>query len=86
MSRPKHPKKEIEIALRYAEKNGWRVEHRGKGHCWGQMMCKQNSSMCRCGEFCITSINSTPRNEKTHAKQLKRVVNNCIYSGGNDNE
>lgn len=86
MDRPRHPKKEVEKALRYAEQKGWRVQYRGKGHCWGQILCKQNSLKCRCGEFCITSVNSTPRNEKTHSNQLKRVVDNCIYIGDGDNE
>jgi hypothetical protein len=86
MDRPRHPKKEVEKALRYAEQKGWRVQYRGKGHCWGQILCKQNSLKCRCGEFCITSVNSTPRNEKTHSNQLKRVVDNCIYIGDDDNE
>lgn len=86
MDRPRHPKKEVEKALCYAEQKGWRVQYRGKGHCWGQILCKQNSLKCRCGEFCITSVNSTPRNEKTHSNQLKRVVDNCIYIGDDDNE
>ncbi|MCA1767327.1 MAG: FAD-dependent oxidoreductase [Idiomarina sp.] len=86
MDRPRHPKKEVEKALRYAEQKGWRVTYRGKGHCWGQILCEQNSSQCRCGEFCITSVNSTPRNEKTHANQLKRVIDNCIYKGDDNNE
>lgn len=30
------------------------------------------------GEFCISSIWSTPRNAENHAKQIRRVVDNCI--------
>jgi hypothetical protein len=71
-----HPKKEIEEALRYAEAKGWRVEL-GGSHAWGKMLCPSREDLCRCGEFCITSIWSTPKNATTHAKQLRRVVDNC---------
>jgi hypothetical protein len=64
MSRPVHPKKEVEIALRHAEKFGWRVEV-GGSHASGRIYCPYNSVDCRCGEFCITSIWSTPKTRKT---------------------
>jgi hypothetical protein len=77
MQRP-HPKKEIEAALAYAEACGWRVQpKRGNGHAWGKMLCPYNSADCRCGEFCITSIWSTPRCAANHAKDLRRVVDHC---------
>ncbi|MDE1184227.1 hypothetical protein [Paraburkholderia sp.] len=77
MNRP-HPRKEIEAALVYAETHGWRVEPRkGNGHAWGRMYCPLNDAECRCGEFCIASIWSTPRNSGNHANDLKRVVDNC---------
>jgi hypothetical protein len=76
MARPKHPKKEVEEALRLAEDQGWRVEA-GGSHAWGRMYCPYNDPECRCGEFCITSIWSTPKNAGNHARQLKRVVDNC---------
>jgi hypothetical protein len=41
------------------------------------MYCPYNDRECRCGEFCITSIWSTPRSEGSHARLLKRVVDNC---------
>jgi hypothetical protein len=77
MGRRNHPKKEVEQALQYAEENGWRVEERGS-HAWGKIYCPYNSDDCRCGEFCITSVWSTPKNPEDHARALKRVVNNCI--------
>ncbi|MDR6713022.1 hypothetical protein J2W83_002624 [Pseudomonas hunanensis] len=76
MPRPSHPKKEVEQALRHAEKNGWRVVV-GAGHCWGKMYCPDNDNECRCGEFCISSIWSTPKSPGNHARQLQRIVNNC---------
>lgn len=77
MPRKKHSKQEVEEALEYAEKNGWRIEVSGS-HAWGRMYCPYNSKECRCGEFCIASIWSTPRNTGNHAKQIRRVVDNCI--------
>lgn len=76
MTRPKHPKKEVEIALAHAEMHGWRVEI-GGSHAWGKIYCPNKSSECRCGEFCISSIWSTPKNAGNHARQIKRIVNNC---------
>lgn len=76
MARPSHPKKEVEAALRHAEENGWRVEV-GGSHAWGRIYCPSNVAECRCGEFCITSVWSTPKNPGNHARALRRVVNNC---------
>lgn len=76
MGRRRHRKAEIEDALRHAEMHGWRVEV-GGSHAWGKIYCPINDADCRCGEFCITSVWSTPRNAGNHARQLRRVVNNC---------
>ena len=80
MPRKSHPKKDVEAALRYAESKGWRIEV-GGGHAWGKMYCPHKDKQCRCGEFCITSIWSTPRNSANHSKQLRRVVDNCVGNG-----
>lgn len=76
MARARHPSKEIEAALRFAEGRGWRVEA-GGSHAWGRMYCPANDPACRDGEFCITSIWSTPRSDSNHANQLRRVVEKC---------
>jgi len=76
MGRTKHPKKEVEEALRHAEEQGWRIEV-GGSHACGRMYCPYNDPECHCGEFCIASIWSTPKNAGNHARQLKRVVDNC---------
>jgi hypothetical protein len=76
MARASHPKKEVEAALRHAERHGWRVVV-GGSHAWGRMYCPYNDQECRCGEFCIASVWSTPRNAGNHARQLMRVVDNC---------
>jgi hypothetical protein len=93
MSRRSHPKSEIEAALASAEQNGWRVElggsHAwGKIYCpyndqeCGKCVLGVSPSEApfqerRCGMFCITSIWSTPKNAGNHAKQIRRVVDNC---------
>ena len=76
MARPPHPKKEVEEVLRLAEEQGWRIEV-GGGHAWGRIYCPYNDDECRCGEFCITSVWSTPKNSGNHARALRRVVGNC---------
>lgn len=76
MARQKHSKKEVEDALRHAESEGWTVSV-GGSHAWGKLYCPYNDPECRCGEFCIQSIWSTPKNPGNHAKDIKRVVDNC---------
>jgi len=76
MKRPTHPKKEVEAAIRYAEENGWRVVP-GGAHAWGKIDCPYNDEECRCGEYCISGIWSTPRNARNHANALMRVVDHC---------
>ncbi len=76
MTRPTHPKKEVEEALRYAEMLGWRITV-GGSHAWGRIYCPYNNAECRCGEFCIMSIWSTPKNPGNHARALRRVVDHC---------
>lgn len=78
MTRRRHSKKEIEDALQHAEQKRWRVEV-GGSHAWGKMYCPENDQECRCGEFCITSINSTPKSPSSYARQIRRVVDNCKH-------
>ena len=42
-----------------------------------EIYCPYNDEECRCGEFCITSIWSTPKIPGNHARALRRVVDNC---------
>jgi hypothetical protein len=87
MPRKCHQNPEIEAAVAYAELHGWRIKtSKGHGHAWGTMLCPRNDPECRCGEFCVTSIWSTPRNPSNHAKQLRRVVDNCTSRGQDDEE
>lgn len=86
----KHPKKEIAAAIEYALSKGWRVTE-GGSHAWGKMYCPFNDKDCRCGEFCISSIWSTPKSATNHANHIRRVVDNCTVlrnkeSDGDNNE
>lgn len=72
MSRPRHPNKEIEEAVVYAESKGWR--YRKQGH-WGRMYCAHADR-----DGCQTGVNSTPRNNEAHAKQIRRAVDRCPHT------
>lgn len=76
--RRRHPDKEIEAVLQFAELNGWRVVP-GGSHAWGRMYCPSRSEVRRCGAFCISSIWSTPRSSGAHSRFLRRVVLNCAF-------
>lgn len=76
MGRRKHSKKDVEAALKYAESQGWKVEV-GGSHAWGKIYCPYNDAECRCGEFCIACVWSTPRSPSNHARAIKQVVDNC---------
>ena len=78
-----HPNKEIEAAVQYAIKSGWRLKE-GGSHCWGKLFCPYNDLECRCGEFCIQSVWSTPRNSDNHAKQIRKNVNKCLHQVNKD--
>lgn len=73
--RPKHPNKEIEQAICYAESEGWRYQASGKSaHAWGKLLCPLASR-----EGHSMSVWSTPRNTENHAKQIKRNVDACDH-------
>ncbi|MBU60590.1 MAG: hypothetical protein CL543_17230 [Alcanivorax sp.] len=89
MSRKKHPKRVLELSVRYAEQHGWRVRPTGKSaHAWGILECPNNDAGCRCGRFCRVSIWSTPANPEAHARALRRAVDGCLYrrSGADDDD
>ena len=83
--RHSHPNKHIEAAIKYAEHQGWRVVPSGaSGHAWGKICCPHNNPECRCGEFCVISIASTPRSAENHAKMVRRRVSGCIGATKDD--
>lgn len=80
MVRGRHPKKDVEAALRHAESHGWRIEQStGTGHAWGRVYCQSNDQSCRNGEFCVFSVYSTPKNPSNHASRIRRIVDNCAH-------
>lgn len=79
--RKKHPDKEIEATIRYAETQGWQVVE-CSGHAWGMLRCPHHDQECRCGQFCQMSVWSTPKDAGRHARQLKRKIDGCIYQNG----
>ncbi len=74
MSRPRHPDKHIEKAVRYAELLGWHVEM-SDGHAWGHILCPLRSR-----DGCIIGVWSTPRNPENHARHIRREVDVCPHS------
>ena len=74
-SRNKHPSKDIEAAIRYAESKGWRYKKAGgSAHAWGRLLCLQQDR-----DGCSLSIWSTPRDPAVHAKQIRHRVDNCPH-------
>ena len=74
MPRRRHPKKEIEVALRYAEDHGWAVEPKASGHAWGEIRCSFGAQ-----GGCRVSVWSTPRDAGNHAKHMMRRVDACPH-------
>jgi arginyl-tRNA--protein-N-Asp/Glu arginylyltransferase len=63
---PKHPKKDVNDALDYADEQGFDIEQRRSGHAWGRINCGM------CGAF--VSIWSTPRDPFNHGRNLRKWV------------
>lgn len=73
--RKKHPDKEIESAVRYAEAHQWQYKASGgSAHAWGRLLCSLHER-----EGCSMSVWSTPRCGSTHAQQIIRKVNACKH-------
>lgn len=71
MARSRHPDKEIEEAVAYAEAKGWRV--REMGH-WGRLLCPHaNRDGCQVGVY------RTPKNSGNHARQIIRAIDRCPH-------
>lgn len=73
-ARARHPKKDVEQALRFAEERGWVVRPTASGHRWGEMRCGQEGA-----DACSVSIWSTPKSAGNHANRLRQRVRNCPH-------
>jgi hypothetical protein len=71
--RDKHPKKQVEVALKRAETIGFRVET-GRAH-WGVMYCPGRSEG-KCPPF---SVNGSPKNPDNEARRIARFVARCPH-------
>lgn len=71
----RHPNKEIEAALKYAEGRGWRIVQSKHGHVWERIYCPHGQ---RGG--CARSVYSTPRNPDKHARELRQFVERCPHT------
>lgn len=78
MSRRRHPDKEIEATLKFAEFYGWRIDV-GGSHAWGRIRCPFNKPSCRHQMFCQQMIWTTPKNPSSHARALKRGITGCRF-------
>lgn len=72
IERSRHPKKQIEKAVQYAESLGWRVELSKKGHAWGRLYCPLASRL-----GCKISVWGTPKDADNHARAIQSAVDNC---------
>ena len=72
MARNRHPYKEIEAAVRYAESNGWVPWPAGSSsHAWAKLRCP--------GDCPQRSVWSTPSYRAGHARQLRAFVDRCPH-------
>jgi len=82
MARGRHPNRDIEEAVQYAEAHGWKVVHSGKSaHSWAKIRCPHNDRNCRNGMHCQNGIWSTPRDPRDHARHIRQWVDRCIHTG-----
>jgi hypothetical protein len=82
MKRSRHPNKEIEEAISYAEQNGWAYKDSGKSsHAWGRLLCPLHTR-----EGHQMSIWSTPQNPFNHAQQIRRLVVKCWHNEKEESE
>jgi hypothetical protein len=78
--RPRHPNKDIEAAIKYAESKGWRYQATGNSaHAGADYFVRFESR-----EEHSMSIWSTPKNPDNHAKQIRRNVDACDHQGDNN--
>lgn len=70
---PRHPKKQVEAALKRAERAGMRVDS-PRAH-WGVLYCP-GDDQGRCPPF---SINGSPRNPDNEARRIDRWVARCVH-------
>ena len=73
MARPRHPNKDIEEAVQYAESRGWTFVRQGS-HGWGVFHCPRRGR-----DGCRFTVESTPRVPRNHADRLRKAVDACEH-------
>ncbi len=77
-----HPNKHIREAVAYALARGWRLRKPGpRAHIWGLIFCPHAAR-----DGCRWSVLSTPRVPEHHARQIRRVVDQCPHHGPDGGE
>jgi hypothetical protein len=71
----KHPKKEVNEVLDYADMLGHKVEQTAAGHKWGRITCSLGHRV---------SVWSTPRNPGNHARDLRKWADQHVHAGSDD--
>jgi hypothetical protein len=72
---PKHPKKEVNEALDYADRLGLLVERTSAGHKWGRVVCSE-------GEW--VAVWSTPRSPFDHGRRLRKWADQHVHVAGRE--
>ncbi|MER7043297.1 hypothetical protein [Streptomyces jumonjinensis] len=62
----RHQKKDVEAALKRAERAGLKVTHKQNGHDWGAVVC------CPCNERVV--VHCTPRSQGNEANKIDRFT------------
>jgi hypothetical protein len=66
----------------YALERGWRLQKAGpRAHIWGLLFCPRAAR-----DGCRWSVLSTPRVPENHARQIRRVVDQCPHHLAEDEE
>ncbi len=74
-TRSRHPNKDIEDSIQYAESKKWRFKSTGgSSHAWGKLLCLYAKP-----SGCIICIYCTPKNPTNYAKLIKRQVDKCPH-------
>jgi hypothetical protein len=71
---PRHPKKEVNDALDYADDCDFEVEQTAAGHKWGRIVCRN----CPAWE----PVWSTPKSPHNHGRRLRQWVKQHQHEHG----
>ena len=69
-----HQNKHIREAIEYAVDSGWVYVEGGKSHTKGTLFCPGGRGAC------IFFVYGTPQSPETHARQIRRAVDNCSHN------